>query len=149
MTGVPDRVSRLCAEFGVRIVDKHRYPGIGETRAVATLDRIIARHGEDHARLVLSTLMETGNNKVLLDESGLWMASDMVRKCRELIERDASAWLEMWDHIPGGELQFVCQRLSGIVPQRYALGGMVYERIYRRFGPLADQPDLFDDRRQP
>lgn len=147
MTAVPEHVQRLCDEFGVRIIDRHRVPHPGETRAVVTIDRIWRRYGEEHTRLVLSTLAETGNNKILLDEAGLWMASDMVRKCRDLIEQNAGAWLEMWDVIPGGELQFVCQRLNGIVPQRYALGGMIYERIYRRFGPLADQPDLFDDRR--
>lgn len=144
---VPAHIMRLCDEFGVLIVDKHRYPGPGETRAVETMARIYRRHGEEHFRLVLSTLVETANNKVLLDEVGLWMASDLVLKCRGIIERRAGDWLETWDAIPGGELQFVCQELSGIIPQRYALGGMIYERIYRRFGPNADQLDLLDDRR--
>ena len=145
---VPARIQQLCDEYGVRIVEKHRYPEPGETRAIATIDRIWRRYGEDHIRLVFSTLVETANNKLLLDEAGLWMASDMVRKCRELIEKRAGDWLTVWDTIPGGELQFVCQDLSGIVPQRYALGGMIYERIYRRFGPNADQLDMLDDRRQ-
>lgn len=145
---VPAHIQRICDEFGITIVDKHRYPEPGETRAVATIDRIWRRYGEGHIRLVLSTLVETANNKILLDEVGLWMASDMVRKCRDLIEQRAGEWLEVWDTIPGGELQFVCQDLSGVIPQRYALGGMVFERIYRRFGPNADQIDILDDRRR-
>lgn len=145
---VPARVQALCDEFGVRIVPKHRYPEPGETRAVATIDRIWSRFGEDHIRLVMTTLVETANNKILLDEVGLWTASDMVRICRPLIEAKASEWLDMWDQIPAGELQFVCQDLRGFISQRYALGGMIYERIYRRFGPTADQLELFDDRRK-
>lgn len=138
-------VHRLCGEFGIRIIDRHRYPDIGETRAVETMARILRRYGENHLRLVLTTLAETANNKALLDEAGLWMASDMVRA--RGADRIDEAWLKLWDRMPVGELQFMCQELSGIVPQRYALGGMVYERVYREFGPGADQLDLLDDRR--
>ena len=49
---------------------------------------------------------------------------------------------------PCGELQFIAQDLRGIVKQRHALGGMVYERIYKRFGPNSDQLDMLDDRRR-
>lgn len=144
---IPAHIQSICDEFGIRIVDKHRYPEPGETRTIATIDRIWSRYWEGHIRLVLSTLVETANNKILLDEVGLWMASDMVRKCRPMIEQRAGDWLEVWDSIPGGELQFVCQDLSGVIPQRYALGGMIYERIYRRFGSGSDQLDILDDRR--
>jgi hypothetical protein len=146
---VPDHIRRLCDEFSIEIIDGHRYPDIGQTRATETLARIYRRYGEEHLRMVLTTLAETANNKVLLDEVGLWAASDMVRKCAGLIDDRAGEWLELWDAMPVGQLQFVCSALRGIVPQRFALGGMVYERIYRRFGPYADQPDLFDDRRKP
>lgn len=144
----PPHIVRLCDEFGIRLIDPRRYPEVGETRAVATLDRIYRRHGEAHLRLVLTTLAETANNKVLLDEVGLWMASDMIRACARLLEDRADDWLQTWDAMPVGELQFMCQDLRGIVPQRSALAGMVYERIYRRFGPNATQMDLFDDRRR-
>lgn len=139
------RVRELCREFEIRIVDKHRCPDVGETRATETL---VLRHGEAHLRLVLSTLWETANNAILLDEVGLWMASDMVRACERIIEERAGDWLETWDAITAGELQFICQDLAGVIPQRYALGGMVYERLYRRFGPNAAQMDLLDDRRR-
>lgn len=140
-------VHQICAEFGITIIDGHRYPELGETRALVTLERIMRRHGEGHLRLVLSTLAETANNKVLLDEVGLWMASDMIRACASIVERRAADWLQAWDQMPVGELQFVCQDLRGVIPQRYALAGMVFERLYRRFGPDAAQFELFDDRR--
>lgn len=142
------RVYEICREYGVEIIDARRYPDVGQTRAVGTMDRILKNFGEDHFRLVMSTLAETSNNKACLDEFGLWMASDMVMACRGHIEANASQWLAVWDAMPLGQLQFIAHDLSGIVPQRHALSGMVYERVYRVFGPNAAQPDLFDDRRR-
>lgn len=141
------RVESICAEYGVKIIDPRRYPEIGETRAVATMERILRNFGEAHFRLVMTTLAETANNKALLDEYGLWMTSDLVHACRGIIDQDATAWLELWDAIPLGRLQFIANDLSGITPQRHALSGMVYERVFRRFGPNANQLDLLDDRR--
>ncbi|WP_081871210.1 hypothetical protein [Nitratireductor basaltis] len=114
---------------------------------MTTLDRIYRKYGEGHLRLVLTTIREAGNNLLLMDETGFWAVSDMVRKCQPLIDRDASALLELWDVMPSGERQFVAQDLRGIVPIRFALNGMLYERIVKRFGPNAEQLDLLDDRR--
>lgn len=144
---IDPRVQSLCDEFGIRIIPGHRYPDLGETRATETMARIIRRYGEAHLRNVLITLAETANNKAMLDEVGLWMASDLV------LARGAgsidSAWLGLWDRIPVGELQFACQRLRGFVPQRFALAGMVYERIYEEFDrDNPDQLDLLGDRRR-
>jgi len=143
------RVAALCAEFGVEIIPAHRYPEIGQTRATETIARIIRKHGEAHARLVMSFLTETANNKTLLDETGLWCMSDMLRACGGLLERRAGDLMETFDAMPLGPLQAMAQGLSGHVPVRYALDGMVWERIARRFGDDADQMDLLDDRRMP
>lgn len=98
-------------------------------------------------RLVLTTLRETANNHALLDEVALWSASDMVLACPEIINRQAGDWLAWWDTMPVGELQVIAQDLAGVVPVRYALDGMLYERIAGRFGKRFEEPDLFDDRR--
>lgn len=145
---IPAHVQRLCDEFGIRIIPGNRYPEIGETRAVETLARIHRRYGEDHLRWVMRTLTETANNKVLLDETGLWAASDLVRAYADVIEADPEAWFEVWDKTPVGELQFSCHRLRGFVSQRAALAGMVHERLYRRFEVDQRQPDLLDERRR-
>jgi len=65
----------------------------------------------------------------------------------EIIEHRAGDWLAMWDACPVGELQFIAQDLSGVIALRYAVGGMIYERVVRAFGPRSSQHDLFDDRR--
>lgn len=135
----------ILAEFGVEVVARNVAPRPGQTRAVATVRRIMAKHGEGHMRLVLSTLAETANNRAALDEVGLWAASDLVRGCRAIVETRMTDWLELWDAAPVGDLLALCRGLSGIASQRYMLVGMIYERIYRRFGD--GQTELFDDRR--
>jgi hypothetical protein len=141
-------VHDLCAEYGITIIDRHRYPDIGETRAVVTMARIMRRYGEGHLRLVLSTLAETSNNKASLDEVGLWATSDMLRAWAKVVEDRMGDWLAAWDLLPVGQLQYRNQCLSGTVPQRYALGGQLHERLYAVFGPDAAQGDLLDDRRR-
>lgn len=148
VTPIPPKVFDLCREFGVEVIPAHRYPEIGQTRAVGTMARIYRRYGEDHLRMVLVTLTQTANNKVLLDEAGLWAASDLIRAYRDVIEADPEAWLEVWDATPVGELQFTLHRIRGFVALRHALAGLVHERIYRRFMIDQTQPDLLDERRK-
>ncbi|MBD9372786.1 hypothetical protein IB238_09155 [Rhizobium sp. ARZ01] len=141
---IDPRVYSICEEYGVVIVDGRSYPGIRETRAVVTLDRILSAKGEDHFRLVLSTVAETENNQGYIDKHLLWAVSDLVETYRVLIEANPSEWLVCFDRAPVGELQVVAK---GLRHQRFALVGMLAERVVRRFGPNAGQGDLFDDRR--
>jgi hypothetical protein len=145
---IDPRVSALCQEFGVEIIDANRYPEPRQTRAPATIQRIIHGRGEAHARLVMTTLAETSNNQVCLDESGLWATSDLIIAWANVVEHRTSEWLAAWDAAPVGELQFRNLMLSGIVRQRPALAGQLHERFYGRFGPDAAQLDLLDDRRR-
>ncbi|MBB3411229.1 hypothetical protein FHT87_005182 [Rhizobium sp. BK316] len=127
-------------------------PAVGETRAVVTLQRICRRYGEDHGRFLVMTLAETANNKSALTETTLWAVSDMIRATNEnfpdLIENNVESWFKFWDALPLGWLEHWCLDLDGIIPKRYALSGMIYERLKRQFGGLAKQPDLLDDRRR-
>ena len=141
---IDPRVYTICEEYGVTIVDGRSYPGIRETRAVVTLDRILTAKGEDHFRLVLSTVAETENNQGYIDKHLLWAVSDLVEAYSKVVEQDATGWLECFDAAPVGELQVVAK---GLRHQRFALVGMLAERVVRRFGPNAGQGDLFDDRR--
>lgn len=147
MTPIPPKVLDLCREFSIEIIPGHKYPEGRQTRAVSTLNRIYSRYGEDHLRWVLRTLAETSNNHTEINEFSLWAASDLLRACRPIVESEPSKWLEVFDAAPIGELQFALSGLRGFAPLRYALDGMLYERIVRAFGPKAIQPDLFDDRR--
>lgn len=139
-------------EYGIEVVPANVMPAVGQTRAIATLDRIRNRHGEAHARFVVMTLAETANNRAFIDETSLWLVSDMIRAAEknypELVSNNVSAWFAFWDGLPLGWLQFWAFDLDGVISKRHALGGMVYERMRRRFGAMAAQPDLLDDRRR-
>ena len=144
---IDPRVQALCDEYGVEIIDKSRYPEPGQTRAVGTLSKIITRHGIEHARLVMTTLAETENNKAALDAAAFGAASDLIRAKPEWVE-DASKWLQVWDRCPVGELQALTHDLRGHVSMRGALAGLIYERLWRAYGPRSIQPDLLDERRR-
>ncbi|PSJ57392.1 hypothetical protein [Pseudaminobacter soli (ex Li et al. 2025)] len=123
---VDPQVQALCDEFSVRIISKSAYPEPGETRAVATIGRLIRNHGEEHARLVLTVLMDCKGNHALIDEMALKAVSTMVLACHDMIEEDASAFLDLFDKIPFGALMMLANELRGIVHQGHALAGMLY-----------------------
>lgn len=138
----------MIGQYGVKIIPATAYPKPGETRAPATVARILMKRGEEHTRLVLATLCETQNNAACYDETGFWSTSDMLLACQPIIEKDASKWLEFFDALPLGQLQAITARFSGTIPRRFALDGMIAERVERIFGKYAAQGDLFDDRRE-
>ncbi|UHD45533.1 hypothetical protein LUX29_21510 [Aureimonas altamirensis] len=126
------RVISICAEYDVRVIaNKSGTPGIGETRAKSTLQRILNNHGEDHLRMVLSTLAETGSNRAAITDTTLWAVSDLVRACQPLIEEQAGDWLAAFDSIPVGQLELMARELRH---GRAVLAAMIYERLVRIFG---------------
>jgi len=141
----------IFAEHDIQVVPAHVMPAIGQTRAIATLDRIRNRYGDDHARFVVMTLAETANNKAFIDETSLWLVSDMIRAAEknfpDLVQNNVTAWFAFFDSLPLGWLQYWALDLDSVISKRHALGGMVYERMKRTFGAMAKQPDLLDDRR--
>lgn len=143
---IDPRVQSLCDEFEVVIVPKHKYPRPGETRAISSIRKMIERRGEEHARIVMSTLTETANNKASLEAECIGAASDLLLACQSHQEPDPEKWFQVWDQCPVGELQAIAHDLRGFIPLRSALAGLIYERIWRAYGPRAFQPDLLDDR---
>ncbi|TPI15763.1 hypothetical protein FJW06_05405 [Mesorhizobium sp. B4-1-3] len=127
---VDTRVAALCQEFDVKIVGRHQYRGPGETRAMASIRRIIVQHGIEHARLVLCILAEGRGNHALIDETSLRAVSDLLRACPDLVELHTSALLEMFDRMPLGPLMATANELRGVIHQGHALAGMLY--LYAR-----------------
>lgn len=138
----------ILQEFEIQIVPANVVPAVGQTRAVATLQRIIKRHGEDHARFVVMALADCANNKAALDETGIWATSDIILAFRknypDLMENNVSRFLEFFDRVPVGMLQYWCFGLDGITNKRAALVGLIWERACRTFGDKQGQ--LFDGR---
>ncbi|MCZ4091696.1 DUF3102 domain-containing protein [Sinorhizobium psoraleae] len=122
-------VRALCQEFGIEIVPKNVSAKPFQTRAVNTLKQIRETRGDAHLRLVLTTLAETKGAQAPLEAYVIWAASDLVTACSEFIERDASAWLEMWDRLPLGWI--ATSHLRGITDQRRALTGAIYMYMFK------------------
>lgn len=141
------RVLALLLEFRIEAIAKSAYPKPGQTRAVGTIRRIMERHGEAHMRDIMTVLAETSNNRASLEAEVFGATSDILRACQHWYEADPSKFLAVFDATPIGELQAVAHDLRGFVPLRAALCGMLYERVWRAYGPRSTQPDLLDDRR--
>lgn len=145
----PEAVS-LLEEFGITVVHPSAVPGVGQTRAIGTVERIRRRHGSPHARFVIMTLADSENNRNALQESTLWATSDLARFADRaypaLMTNRLSDWFKFWDGTPLAVLNDWCLDLHGEAPRRFALFGMLYERFLREFGTIANQGDLLDDR---
>lgn len=138
----------IFAEFGIEIVPANVVPKPGQTRAIASLNRIRRRYGEDHARFVIMALADCANNRAALDETGIWATSDIILAFRKnypaIMENDVSRFLAFFDGVPVGMLQYWCYGLDGITNKRAALVGLIWERACRVFGE--PQAELFDGR---
>ncbi|AVA21599.1 hypothetical protein NXC24_CH01960 [Rhizobium sp. NXC24] len=122
-------VRAICAEYDIEIIPANIYPMPGQTRAVATMCQILAKYGEGHFRLVMTTLGETRGNNALIEQSSLWAVSDLIRACPEWVEERTSEWLQWWDEIPLGPIICTISQLRGVVNQRHALAGAIYWRL--------------------
>jgi hypothetical protein len=96
------RVKSLCSEFDIEIIPGNVYPLPGQTRAPATIRRLIDKHGAEHARLVLCILAEGKGNDALIDETSLSAISDLLLACPDVVEGSTSDLLELFDGLPLG-----------------------------------------------
>lgn len=124
-------VSALLAEFDIEVVARNQAPLPGQTRAVGTVARLMAKHGPEHMRLVLCVLAEGKGNNALIDEYSLTAVSDILMACSDLVEQDAGAVLEMFDKVPMGPFMALAYELRGFVKQSAALAGMLYLALRR------------------
>ena len=122
-------VRAICAEYEIEIIPGNVYTMPGQTRAVATMCQILAKYGEGHFRLVMTTLGETRGNNALIDQVTLWAVSDLIRACPEWVEERTSEWLRWWDEIPLGPIIATINQLRGVINQRHALAGAIYWRL--------------------
>lgn len=120
----------ICAEYGIKIVPANVFPMPGETRAVATMARIIAKRGEGHFRMVMTALAETKGKEGLIDKFTLWAFSDLITSCPEWVEQQTSQFLEWLDDLPMGWICYITSQMRGVVHQRHALAGIIYYQLW-------------------
>jgi hypothetical protein len=140
----------ILEEFGIKSVPANVMPRPGETRSIATVQRLINNLGFDHARLVVQVLAESDNNRHPINESVLDAISLVLmgiqREYPTLFEKETSRVFDFFDRVPIGALEMkYCRSMKGIIEQKPMLAGQIWERFVRTFGE--PQGDLLDDRR--
>lgn len=139
----------ILAEFGITPVPPSAHTLPGQTKAVANLQKIVRARGYDHARFVIMLWKETNIRKTILDAPTMWALSDTVilvdRNFPRLLNEDVEEFFKFIDRMQIGWLQNWARETEGVIPRRFAIGGMIYERIVRIF--RIEQADFLDDRR--
>lgn len=140
----------ILSEFSITPVPPSAHTRPGETKAVANLQKIVRARGYDHARFVIMLWTETMIRKTVLDASTMWAFSDLIlaleRNFPDLVNKDVEKLFAFVDGLHVGWLQSWARDVDGIIPRRFAIGGMLYERAKRIFD--MPQGDLLDDRRR-
>lgn len=127
----------ICEELGIEIVPTNvRRSTLGERQCCAerTIDKMIAKHGEEHVRFVLITISETVNNGRELVAPTIEAVSDVVLAHPTWI-REASIWLKMFDRLDLSSLRAKAKRNARACRVREALATMIFDRLYQVFEP--------------
>ena len=106
-------INRVARQCGVKLFDgknhspRGRYPG--ECYCKPTLRRIGRRYGEEHLRLVLRLIMETGNDEELFAETIKAVSMVVLSGLVEV----GSALFEAFDKLDLGEVRIWAQAVCG------------------------------------
>lgn len=138
----------ILAEYGVTIVHPSAHIQPGQTKAVANLQKIVRKRGFDHARMVVMLWKETNLRMIPMDSPTLWALSDTLllveKNFPQVLSSDTEKLFTLLDGLPIGWLASWARDCEGVIPRRYAIGGMIFERMKRILG--IEQLDLLDDR---
>ncbi|MCF3935034.1 hypothetical protein L1787_16645 [Acuticoccus sp. M5D2P5] len=136
----------MLAEYGVEIVPNNvRRPEL-KTYAGATLEHLLDRHGEGHLRLVLTSIVETTNNKRALIEPVITAVSWLILNHPRWVE-DTSRWLDEMDKI---NLLALFDQATGARGEKVApvgsrnrvVYGLLHDRLKDRLGEGSAQGHL-------
>jgi hypothetical protein len=139
----------ILAEFGIEAVHPSSHLKPGQTKAVASLQKIVRKRGYDHARFVIMTWSQTMIKKAPMDAATMWAISDAVvlveKNFPHLLNNDVETWFRFIDALQIGWIQEWAKSSDGVIPRRFAIAAMIFERLQRLFG--IRQLDMLDDRR--
>ncbi|WP_312619082.1 hypothetical protein [Agrobacterium pusense] len=148
MTNHPE-AEAILNEFGISVVHPSSVPGIGQTRAVGTVEHIRVTKGADYARFVVMTLAESDNNKGAINRYSLSAASALTKYARDkypdLMENDLESWFRFWSGTPLPVLVDMILDVHGEAKRSDTLYGMLLWRFEMEFGRLSRQGDFFHE----
>lgn len=110
-----------------------------ETSAISIVQKMVERHGEGHARLVLVTILETTPEN----------ANELSAACIEAISQIALAhpewtargWLEAFDAIDLPRMRQRARRNRKAVPVAEAMATLIFDRLLDHFGETIDMSE--------
>lgn len=136
-------------DFGITVVHPSAVPGLGQTRAVGTVEQIRRAHGDDFARFVVMTLAESDNNKSAINRYTIMAASALTAFARtnhpDMMENDLESWFKFWSGTPLSVLVDLVLDVHGEARRSDTLYGMLLWRFEMEFGRLSRQGDFFHE----
>lgn len=137
MLARPATLQSVLAEYGAAIVETQQVRGLRQTHADATLQKLWDRHGEAHVRDVLTCLLQTDNNANALVKPVISATSALLLAHGEWWQRDASAWLEVFDGTNLAALADFVRANKGAAAPKDAIAHELFSRLQARFEPSA------------
>ena len=134
----------ILAEFRVREIPvdgRDREPM--ETKASATLQKLLERHGEEHLRTVLTCIAETENNAMALTAPIVTAMSKVLLAQRGWWDRDPSAFLAVLDGIDLTRAHDDVRGNLKASPAAPAIATLIYRELAAVFAPR--ERELFDN----
>ena len=131
-----DALASLCAALEVKIVPVTRgRVRANETAAVATLRRILTKHGEQHLVMLIRTIAESEGNSRALVAPIIWAISDLMLAFPAWPNTGLN-WLAAFDTVDLQSLLRLARPLCNVSKQRprAAIGGMLVQLLQPVFG---------------
>ncbi len=131
-----DALARLCAALDIKLVPVTRgRVRANETAAVATLRKILTKHGEQHFVMLIRTIAESEGNARALVAPIIWAISDLMLAFPAWPNTGLN-WLAAFDTVDLQALLRLARPLCNASKQRprAAIGGMLVQMLHPRFG---------------
>jgi hypothetical protein len=122
---------QLCAEFDIQIIPVRERRVGRQTHAGRTIERLIADYGGAHARLVLMSIVDTGNNETEVRAETIGAVSDILW-ARPDWEKRGSDWLAALDQIDLKALLAKAKTFPAY-GSRTVLGVLLHSELERQF----------------
>jgi hypothetical protein len=138
------KLAAICADLGVEILPTTASVRAAQTTARATLQDILAAHGEGHLIQTLRTFVETDNRtRARIESFGLYAVSDLML-AYPAWANSGLRWLEVFDRIDIAAIQRQAKANRAVVPQRWGVGTLLYIELSAAF---AQKPDVAPPRK--
>ena len=126
------QLGNILSDLEIEPVDTRVRRAPGQTCATATMDRLLADHGEGHLYLTLRTIMESENNRMELVAPTILAVSDIILAHPTWPN---TGWLEAFDAIDLAELRRRAKANRRAAQPRQAMATLLFQHLSQTFAP--------------